>query len=238
MANHRVLWVSIISCLLCSCNYKKADQLTDTSTEEFLTELALGYWDLNYKFPISYCQARDTQAWFFSQYSMIDRTLLDHASEITYTDLDTTLLITYQGDTLAMIELPCSCDWTDEIPFGPRAYDSRDDMIMNDFIQVGENSYQEHLTYDLVNNIYPYIEERMDKVGFKKVQDDEKSYPQYLLVEYFQTSNSIQLIKACEKYSCYFHVEYASILCDVFSEYCKNNNVSRLLTPVEIYVNQ
>jgi len=126
MAYYRLLLISIICCLLCSCNHRKDQKLMDSSTKEFLTELALGYWDLNYKFPISYCQARDTQAWFFSQYLTVDSVLLSHASEITYKDYDTALLITYQGDTLAMIGLPCSCDWTDEIPYGPRAYDSLD----------------------------------------------------------------------------------------------------------------
>lgn len=222
--------------LLWSCNCsKQPDMMKTERTEWFLNELTLACWDLNYKFPASYLQARDTAAWFFGQYRAEDSMLLRHASEIKYINYDTALLITYRGDTLALVQLPCSCEWTDEIPFGPRAYDSGDNIILNDFIQVGENSYQEHLTYDLINSIFPDVESRMNRIGYEKRGDDEREDPQYLLVEFELEKETIQLIKVCDKYDAYFYDEYVDILKEALSEYCKNNNVSRLLTPIDVY---
>lgn len=97
--------------LLWSCNCsKQPDMMKSERTEWFLNELALGYWDLKYKFPTSYMQTRDTEAWFFEQYRAEDSVLLRHASEIKYINYDTALLITYRGDTLVLVQLPCSCE--------------------------------------------------------------------------------------------------------------------------------
>lgn len=222
--------------LLWSCNSsKQPDMMKSERTGWFLNELALGYWDLNYTFPTSYMQARDTEAWFFEQYRAEDCMLMRQASEIKYINQDTALLITYRDDTLALVQLPCSCEWTDEIPLGPRAYDSGDNMILDESIQVGENSYLEHLTYDLINSVFPDIEKRMNKCGHVKRGGDERENPQYLLVEFLLEKETIQLIKVCEKYDDYFFDDYVDILKKVLSEYCKKNNVSRLLTPVDLY---
>ena len=222
--------------LLLSCNNARQTELKNQNTEFFLSEMALIYWDLYYTFPTSYLQSRDTDAYFFPQYTTTDSILLCYASEITYTNQDTVLLITYSDDTLAQVSLPCSCDWTDEIPYGPRAYDSHNRLILDDFYHVSWCAEQMHLTYDIVNNLFPAIEKRMNKMEYVLVHDNKREYPQYLLIEYISESDSIQLIKACAKYKCYFYDEYAKILRTVFSEYCKNNNVSRLYTPVEIYL--
>ena len=222
--------------LFCSCNNQYTSKQFDSNTIDYLTDLSLGYWDLNYKFPTSYLQARDTEAWFFQQCITIDSMLLRHASEIVFTDYDTLLLVTYRDDTLTQVDLPCSCDWTDEIPYGPRAFDSLNNLILDDFIQVSWCGDQMQLTYDIVSFLHPTIEKRMNKKGYIRVNDVNKEYPQYLLIEYLPKKDSIQLIKACAKYSCYFYEEYAEILRMVFSEYCRDNHVSRLLTPVEIYI--
>jgi hypothetical protein len=92
------------------------------------------------------------------------------------------------------------------------------------------------LTHDLVSVLQPAIEKEMNRKGYARVIDVNKEYPQYLLIEYLPEKDSIRLIKACAKYSYYFYDEYAKILRMVFSEYCRNNHVSRLLTPVEIYL--
>ena len=235
MKNHIVTLI-VLGCFIQSCNNAKQIDLKNQNTEDFLSEMALIYWDFNYSFPASYLQSRDTDAWFFSQHTYTDSILLCHASEITYTNQDTTLLITYRNDTIVLVKLPCSCDWIDEIPYGPRAYDSLNRMILDDFIHVSWHGEQERLTYDIVNNIYPTIEKRMNKMGYVRVNDVNKEYPQYLLIEYLPENDSIQLIKACQQYSCYFYDEYTKILRMVFFEYCRNNHVSRLLTPVEIYI--
>lgn len=232
----KTLIILALGVLLWSCNCsKQPDMMKTERTGWFLNELALGYWDINYKFPMSYPQARDTEAWFFEQYRAEDNVLQQHSSEITYINHDTALLITYRGDTLALVQLPCSCEWTDEIPFGPRAYDSGDNMILDDFIRVGEDSYQEHLTYDLINSVFPDMESRMNRIGYVKRGGDERENPQYLLVEFLLEKETIQLIKVCDKYNVYFYDEYVDILKEALSEYCENNNVSRLLTPVDVY---
>lgn len=227
----------IISVLLLqSCNNEKQTNLKNQDIEFFLSEMALIYWDLNYTFPASYLQSRDTDAYFFSQYTTTDSILLCHASEITYTDQDTVLLITYRDDTLAQVSLPCSCDWTDDIPFGPRAYDSLNRLILDDVIHVSWHGDQIRLTNDIVRNLYPDIEKRMGEKGYVLVHENERKYPQYLLIEYLSESDSIHLIKACANYSRFFYEDYVEILRIVVSEYCKNNHVSRLLTAVEIYL--
>ena len=210
--------------------------MKSSQAEWYLKKRSIGYWDLNYKFPTSYLQARDTQAWYFSQCKAIDELLLRHASEIMYTDMDTGLLITFQSDTLVWVDLPCSCDYSDEIPYGPRAYDSCNILIQNGYIKNSENGYLDFLTYDIVNSLYPTINGEMQRIGYTRIQDDEKKYPPYLLIEYLSTLDSIHLIKACEKYSCYFYEEYANILKSVFAEYCNIHHVSRLLTPVNVYL--
>lgn len=235
MRHYRALFV-ISVLLLQSCSNVKQTELKNPYTEYFLSEMALGYWDFNYTFPASYLQSRDTDAYFFPQYTTTDSILLCYASEIMYTDQDTILLITYRNDTLAQVSLPCSCDWTDDIPCGPRAYDSLNNLILDDFIQVSWHGDQMRLTQDLVSVLLPDIEKRMNEKGYVKVGDDNKEYPQYLLIEYLPKNDSIHLIKACHKYSCYFYDEYAKILRIVFSEYCRNNHVARLLTAVEIYL--
>lgn len=225
---------------LVSCGENKNSQIETTldkdKVERVLREQAIGYWDLHYKFPTSYLQARDTEAWYFTQYKSIDSLLLRYASEIVYTNQDTSLLITYHGDTLVQVCLPCSCDWTDEIPYGPRAYDKYDNLILDDDIQVDEGGMLEQLTFDLINELYPIIEKKMNTIEFIRADNNEKKKPQYLLIEYLLDCDTIQLIKACEKYSCFFYDEYESILQSVFSEYCKRNRISRLLTPVEVYL--
>ena len=236
MKHYRVIIGILLLGILCSCNGENTSKLFDTTTIEYLTDMSLGYWDLNYKFPTSYMQARDTDAWCFQQCIAIDSMLLRHAPEIVFTDHDTVLVITYHDDTLTQVELPCSCDWTDEIPYGPRAFDSLNNLILDDFIQVSWHGDQMRLTQDLVSVLQPDIEKRMNEKGYVKVGDDNKEYPQYLLIEYLPKDESIQLINACQKYSCYFYDEYAKILRVVFSEYCRNNHVAKLLTPVEIYI--
>ena len=226
----------ITSFLLLSCNNEKQTNLKNQNTEFFLSEMALIYWDFYYTFPTSYLQSRDTDAYFFPQYTTTDSILLYYSSEITYTNQDTALLITYRDDTLAHVSLPCSCDWTDEIPYGPRAYDSLNRLILEDIIHVSWHGDQLRLTYDLVNNLFPAIEKRMNKMGYVLFRDKERKYPQYLLIEYLSETDSIELIKACAKYSSYFYDEYAETLRIVFSEYCKNNHVTRLLTPIEVYL--
>ena len=213
-------------------------EMKSSQTAWYLEKRSIGYWDLNYKFPTSHIQARDTQAWYFPQCKAIDDLLLRYSSEIIYTDMDTALLITYQSDTLAWIDLPCSCDYTDEIPYGPRAYDSCNILIQNGYVKSSEDGYLDHLTYTIVNDLYPTIDRKMRRIGYTRIQDNEKKYPPYLLIEYLPESDSIQLIKACAKYLCYFYDDYAYILRSVLSEYCKNNNVSKLLMPVEIYIPQ
>lgn len=235
MRLYRIVLFPIICYLLYSCDSYKNLEQPIWDTEGFLTELALVYWDLNYKFPTSYMQSRDTQAWFFPQCLSIDSMLLCQASEIKYTNEDSSLLITYNDDTLAYISLPCTCDRTDEIPLGPRAYDSLDNLILADFIQVGENCYLGRLTYDLVNEILPDIEKKMNALGFTMVQDGEKEYPRNLIIEYIPAKDSIQLNKACEKYRCYFYDAYVNIVKNTMSEYCKKHHVSRLLTFIDVY---
>ena len=111
-------------------------------------------------------------------------------------------------------------------------------MILADFIQVGENSYLGHLTYDLVNEIFPDVEKKMKVLGYTMIQTDEKEYPQNLLIEYIPEKDSIQLIKACEKHKCYFYDEYVYILKTALSEYCRKKHVSRLLTFIDVYKRQ
>lgn len=225
-----------------SCNNTKPSDLKSLNTGFYLKEMAFVYWDFFYKFPTSYSQSRDTDAWFFPCFTHMDSILLSYDSEITYTNQDTALLITYKNDTLWHVLLPCSCDWTDEIPLGPRAYDSLNRMILDDIVILDHDEFgyvnkQIHLDNDLKTDLWPAIEKRMNKKGYVPVDDKEiKKYPQYLLVEYLSESDSIQLIKACAKYSNYFYEEYAVILRNVFSEYCKANHVSRLLTPVFIFL--
>lgn len=228
----------LTGCLMQSCNNTEQHSfLKNKNTEVLLSEMALIYWDFNYRFPVSYPQSRYSDAWLFPQYNSTDSILLSHASEIMYTDQDTVLLITHRNDTLALLQLPCSCDWTDEVPLGPRAYDSLNRMILDDVIQVNwYGGVQVRLTYDMVNNLYPIIEGKMNKLGYNLVRDDERKYPQYLLVEYITETDSIHLIKACAKYKSFFYDEYAKTLRLVFSEYCKTNQVSRLVTAVEIYL--
>lgn len=221
--------------LILSCNNAKQSDMNIQISDFFLSEMALIYWDFNYTFPTTYIESRDTGAWFFSKYTTTDSFLLCHASEITYTNQDSVLVITYRDDTLALVSLPCSCDWNDEIPYGPRAYDSLNNMILDDFINVSWHGEQMHLTYDLVHELFPAIENKMNDLGYIQVCD-KKKYPQYLLIEYHQTSNTIDLIKACAKYKSYFYDEYVRILKDIFSEYCKKNHVSRLLTAVDVYI--
>ena len=215
-----------------SCKNVKQTELKNHYTEFFLSELALVYWDFNYTFPESYLQSRDTDVVFFPQFTTTDSILLCYASEITYTNQDTVLIISYRDDTLALVSLPCSCDWADDIPCGPRAYDSLNRLTLD---YVTHDTWM-RLTYDIVKDLYPSIEKRMNKMGYFLVHDNERKHPQYLLIEYLSESDSIQLIKACEKYSNYFYDEYAKILRTVFSEYCKKKQVSRLLTAVEIYL--
>lgn len=232
-----LLMIGTCAYLICSCkNNMPLTQMKSSQIAWYLEKRSIGYWDLNYKFPTSYLQTRDTLAWYFSQCKAIDDLLLQHDSEIMFTDMDTALLITYQGDTLAWIDLPCSCDYTDEIPYGPRAYDNCNMLIRNGYVKNSENGYLDYLTYNIVNNLYPVIDREMQKIGYVKIQDNEKKYPPYLLIEYLSESDSIQFIKSCAKYLCYFYDDYAYILRSVLSEYCKNNNVSRLLMPVEIYI--
>ena len=236
MKRNRVFLLLFVACLLYSCSSHHKLALRDSQTINFITELALNYWDLNYSFPISYQQSRDTEAWFFTQYATIDSLLLSHSSEIKYLDNDTTLIITYYDDTLTFVDLPCSCDYTDNIPNGPRAFDNFNNQILNDYIQIDDNVYAIHLSHDLAKKMHHIIEEKMNRSGYFRVSDVEKRYPQYLLIEYLSTSDSIHLIKACEKYSYYFYEEYATILRSVFYEYCNINHVSRLLTPVNVYL--
>lgn len=236
-----IITVIVFSCLLQSCNSKIQIELKNQDVEGFLSEMALIYWDYNYTFPTSYLQSRNTNEWLFSHDTIIDSILLYNASDIIYTNQDTALLITYRSDTIALIQLPCSCDWTDEIPYGPRAYDSLGRIILDELILIGkdaqgEDAKQIRLTHELVNNLFPAIEKRMNKNGYVKVNDVKREYPQYLLIEYLSENDSIQLIKACQKYSCFFYDEYTKILRTVFSYYCKNNHVSRLLTPVDVYI--
>ena len=235
MKHYRIFTVLLVGCLLHSCSSHNKLELKDPQTISFITELALNYWDINYRFPLSYQQSRDTNAWFFAQNSTIDSVLTDHASKIKYIDYDTALLITYNDDTLTFVNLPCSCDYTDDVPNGPRAFDSLDRQILNDYIQVGKNVYTIRLSHDLAK-FNPIVNEKMNRSGYFRVPDIEKKYPQYLLIEYLSMSDSIHLIKACENYSCYFYEEYANILRTVFSEYCKANHISRLLTPVNVYL--
>ena len=223
--------------LLCSCGNPGNPVQPDSLIEEYLTDMSLGYWDLNYKFPSSYLESRDTEAWFFEQCREIDSSMLSVASELMYEDQDTALLITYHKDTLAFVKLPCSCGWTDEIPLGPRAYDSLNRMVLDDIIKnVTWHSDQVHLSYDLENKLQPVIEKRMSQIGYIRTQDDERKYPPDLLVEYLSEADSIMLIKVCKKYSHFFYTEYATILKEVFSEYCKANHISRLLTFVDVYL--
>ncbi len=236
MNHYRVILGILLMGILCSCNRDHTSKLFEANTIEYLTDMSLIYWDLNYKFPTSYMQARDTDAWCFQQCIAIDSMLLRHASEVVFTDHDTVLVITYNDDTITQVKLPCSCDWADEIPYGPRAFDSLNNLILDDFIQVSWHGDQMRLTQDLVSVLLPDIEKRMNEKGYVKVGDDNKEYPQYLLIEYLPKNDSIHLIKACHKYSCYFYDEYAKILRIVFSEYCRNNHVARLLTAVEIYL--
>lgn len=238
---HYIALCIISGCLLQSCDSIKQIELNDQNTGRFLSELALVYWDFNYTFPASYLQSRDTNAWLFSQDTIIDSILLCNASDIMYTNQDTALLITYRSDTIALIQLPCSCDWTDEIPYGPRAYDSLDRIILDELIPIGKNAQGEdakqiRLTHELVNDLFPAIEKRMNKNGYVRVNDVKREYPQYLLIEYLSENDSLQLIKPCQKYSCFLYDEYTKILRTVFSNYCKNNHVSKLLTPIEIYI--
>lgn len=239
MKNNIVL-LMIVGCLLQSCDVEKRIDLKSQNVEDYLSEMALIYWDFYYSFPQSYQQSRDTDAWFFPQYTFMDSLLLCHAQELVYTNQDTALLITYRNDTIALVQLPCSCEWTDEIPLGPRAYDSLGRMILDELIPIGRDAMgdikeQVRLTYEIVNNLFPDIEKRMNKKGFVRA-DSKRQYPQYLLIEYSIEMDSIQLIKACHKYSCYFYDEYAEILRTVFYEYCNYNHVSKLLTPIEIYI--
>lgn len=236
MKHYRFIIGILLMGILCSCNRDYTSKLFEANTIEYLTDMSLGYWDLNYKFPTSYMQARDTDAWCFQQCLAIDSMLLRHASEVVFTDHDTVLVITYNDDTITQVKLPCSCDWTDEIPYGPRAFDSLNNLILDDFIKVSWHGDQMRLTQDLVSVLLPDIEKRMNEKGYVKVNDKNKEYPQYLLIEYLPKNDSIHLIKACQKYSCYFYDEYAKILRIVFSEYCRNNHVARLLTAVEIYL--
>ena len=227
--------VLLVSCLVQSCSSTNKLDLKDSQTISYITELALDYWDLNYRFPTSYQQSRDTEVWFFTQYIAIDSMLLCHASGIKYWNQDTALLITYYDDTLAFVVLPCSCDYTDDIPNGPRAFDSINCEILNDYVQVDENVYTVHLAHDLAK-LNPILNEKLNRSGFFRIRDNEKKHPQYLLIEYLPLSDSIHLIKACNKYSSYFYEEIANILKSVLSEYCKTNRISRLLTPINIYL--
>lgn len=236
MKHSKIFTILLVSCLLCSCSSSNKPDLKDSQTISFITELALDYWDLNYKFPTSYQQSRDTTVWFFAQYTAIDSMLLRHDSEIKYWDQDTALLITYHDDTLAYVDLPCSCDYTDDLPNEPRAFDSNNCQILDDFIQVENNVYEIRLAHNLAEELNPIIEEKLSKSGYIRIRDIEKKYPQYLLIEYLPMSDSIHLIKACEKYSCYFYEEYANILKSVLSEFCKTYHIARLVTPVNIYL--
>lgn len=240
MRTYTVLLVVFGTIVLTSCkennNTQRKTTLDKDKVEYVLKEQAMGYWDLHYKFPTSYIQARDTESWYFTQYKLTDSLLLRYASEIVYMNKDTSLLITYQGDTLAKVDLPCSCDWTDEIPLGPRAYDSLYSLILDNNIRVSKNGTVEQLTFDLTNKLFPIIENKMISIGYSRLQSNENINPQYLLIEYLSGSDSIQLIKACAKYSNYFYDEYAKILRMVFSEYCAINHVYRLLAPVEVYL--
>jgi len=235
MKHYGIFTLLMVVCLVQSCSITNKLDLKDSQTMSFITELALDYWDRNYRFPTSYQQSRDTELWFFAQYTAIDSMLLCHASGIKYWDQDTALLITYYNDTLAFVELPCSCDYTDDIPNGPRAFDSINREILNDYIQVDENVYTIHLSHDLAK-LNPILNEKLNKSGYFRILDIEKKYPQYLLIEYLSMSDSIHLIKACEKYSCYFYDDIANILRNILSEYCKTNQISRLLTPINIYL--
>lgn len=222
--------------MLCSCSSRQDIDSFDSLTESFLWEQIAGYWDLNYTFPTSYLQSRDTEAWYFEQGKSIDRVLLQHASELVYYDYDTVLLITYHDDTLIYFNLPCSCDRKDYLPYGPRAFDSLNNLILDDFIQVEENGYLDRLTYDLIYKVQPFIDKEMNSIGYCSIPNDLEEYPRYLLIEYLPKNDSIHLIKACKKYSSYFFDEYANVLRNVFLEYCNNNDVARLLTPVGIYI--
>ena len=88
MKHSKIFTALLVSCLLCSCSSSNKPDLKDSQTISFITELALDYWDLNYKFPTSYQQSRDTTVWFFAQYTAIDSMLLRHDSEIKYWDQD------------------------------------------------------------------------------------------------------------------------------------------------------
>lgn len=236
MKRYRIFTILLVGCILYSCSSHNKLELKNTQTINFITELALNYWDLNYRFPTSYQQSRDTDVWFFAQYAAIDSVLLCNSSKIKYMDCDTALLITYYDDTLAFVNLPCSCDYTDDVPNGPRAFDSNNCQILNDYIQVDENVYTIQLSHDLAKELNPIVNKKMNRIGYVRVPDIEKKHPQYLLIEYLSMSDSIHLINACEKYSCYFYEEYANILRSVLSEFCKKNHVARLLTPVNVYL--
>ena len=238
MKHFVIFFSTILICFCLSCRSQKTLEHINPNIEDYLVEMSLGYWDLNYKFPTSYLQSRDTEAWFFSQYSMIDSMLLCHSSELKYLDRDTTLLITYHDSIWAEVNLPCLCEWTDELPLGPRAYDNHGNLILDDFVKIDENGGYSHLTYNLVFELHPVIEKEMNNYGYSLVQDDERKNPQYLLIEYLSNTDSIHLIKACKKYSCFFYDEYAIILKRILSEYCRNNHVAKLLTPVDIYIHK
>lgn len=236
-----ILLLIISGCLMLSCNTATQNVLKNEYSEFYLSEMALIYWDYYYKFPTSYIQSRDTDAYFFTADPFTDSLLVHYNSELTYTNQDTALLITFRGDTLALVQLLCSCDWTDEIPLGPRAYDSQDSIVLNELITAekdidGVDSRWQHLNYDQSHKLDPVIEKRMNKKGYVRIDDRERKYPQYLLIEYLSEKDSIRLIKVCQKYSCYLYDDYTEILRDVFSEYCNNNHISRLLTAVAIYL--
>jgi hypothetical protein len=235
--------IMVLFCIvITSCNKREttnpfADPIQKEGVEWLLTEQVLGYWDMYYKYPSNYLEMRDSDAWYFHyspQYLQTDSLLMDNLSKIQFIELDKSLAIILNNDTLAKVTIDCICNSNEHFPLGARAFDSLG-IMDEDFVM-------EQLHDDLMKIIHPKIEQKMNGLGYYRhpvsKQAGEQKLPEGLLIEYKYEpqGGSIRLIDECKDYSYLLYTDYQNVLKSILERYCAEKKIIKLLMPIDIYL--
>lgn len=233
----------ILFCIvITSCNNREttnpfADPIQKEGVEWLLTEQVLGYWDMYYKYPSNYLEMRDSDAWYFHyspQYLQTDSLLMDNLSKIQFIELDKSLAITLNNDTLAKVTINCICNSNEHFPLGARAFDSLG-IMDEDFVM-------DQLHNDMMKILRPKIEQKMNELGYSRnfvtKNPGNQKLPKVLLIEYKYEpqGGSIRLIDECKDYSYLLDTNYQNVLMDTLERYCVEKKIIKLLMPIYVYL--
>lgn len=216
------------------------DDVPKESLTYWITYQVLDYFDLHYCFPTTYNDAHDTCLYFYHYYTKEDSLLLNSQQYLCFVNEDDTMLVAVFGkDTLAKIKVPCNCDdlVSQDPPSGPRAFDAQlNFMDLGTITKDGE--LWDRLWLEMFTEEIPSVKQEMESYGYLPLYFSERKEYRFLLCQYSYDTDSLVVVNACKKNKHLLDELYCLKLRQTFSQYCKANGITLLLTPVWILVSQ